>query len=178
MSGDLLRERTSVGDMAGASGAGPVDLLQGADLLGEASALDAWRLYFETSQRVAARLGAALKDDAGMDLPEYNLLLVLAEEPGRRLRMSVLADRLVFSVPRLSYRVGVLVERGWVRKEPCPDDGRAHDVTLTEDGFHALVRAGRGHRAQIRQVFDAVLDADDITALARIMGKISDAVHG
>ncbi len=147
------------------------------NLLAEARTMEAWRLYFETSQRVMAQLGTALKGDAGMDLADYNLLMVLAEAPDRTLTMSVLAERIVFSVPRLSYRIGVLVERGWVLKEPCPDDRRAHNIVLTDDGAGALVAAGRDHRQQIHRLFDAVLDADDIDALARIMGKMHAAVE-
>lgn len=155
------------------------DLLGGGsrrDLLAETRTMEAWRLYFETSQRVMAQLGAALKEDAGMDLADYNLLMVLAEAPQRTLRMTVLADRIVFSVPRLSYRIGVLVDRGWVLKEACAEDRRAHNIVLTEAGAAALVAAGRDHRAQIRAVFDARLSAEDVDDLARIMAKIRPAV--
>ena len=72
------------------------------DLLAETRTMEAWRLYFETSQRVMAQLGAALKDDAGMDLADFNLVMVLAEAPQSTLRMTVLAEKIVFSVPRLS----------------------------------------------------------------------------
>lgn len=155
------------------------DLLGGGsrrDLLGETRTMEAWRLYFETSQRVMAQLGAALKDDAGMDLADYNLLMVLAEAPQRTLRMTVLAEKIVFSVPRLSYRIGVLVDRGWVLKESCTEDRRAHNIILTEAGTAALIAAGRDHRAQIHEVFDAQLDAEDIDDLARIMGKMRNAI--
>ena len=138
--------------------------------------MEAWRLYFETSQRVMARLGAALKDDAGMDFADYNLLMVLAEAPQRTLRMTVLAEKIVFSVPRLSYRIGVLVDRGWVLKEACAEDRRVHNIILTDAGTAALVAAGRDHRAQIHEVFDARLSTDDIDDLARIMAKIRPAV--
>ncbi|MGO1399266.1 MAG: MarR family winged helix-turn-helix transcriptional regulator [Brevibacterium yomogidense] len=146
------------------------------DLLGETRTMEAWRLYFETSQRVMARLGAALKDDAGMDFADYNLLMVLAEAPQRTLRMTVLAEKIVFSVPRLSYRIGVLVDRGWVLKEACAEDRRVHNIILTDAGAAALVAAGRDHRAQIHEVFDARLSTDDIDDLARIMAKIRPAV--
>ena len=157
------------------------DLLTGQprrDLLAETRTMEAWRLYFETSQRLMAQLGAALKEDAGMDFADYNLLMVLAEAPGRTLRMTVLAEKIVFSVPRLSYRIGVLVDRGWVLKEACAKDRRAHNIILSEAGAAALVAAGRDHRAQIRAVFDSQLDADDIDDLARIMGKMRTAVDG
>ena len=159
------------GQTGGGLGLGP-----GADLLGEARTLEVWRTYLETSERVMTRLQAGLKADAGMDMADYNLLMVLAEAPERTLTMSVLADRIVFSVPRLSYRIGVLVERGWVDKLPCAEDKRAHNIVLTEDGARALMRAGRDHREQIRAVFDDVLDEDDIAALETVMEKMRAAV--
>ena len=158
------------------AGLGGLQVGPGADLLGEARRMEIWRTYFETSQRVMARLQARLKEDAGMDASDYNLLMVLAEAPERTLQMSVLADRIVFSVPRLSYRIGVLVERGWVDKLPCADDRRAHNIVLTEDGARALMRAGRDHRREIHAVFDGVLNEEDMAALERVMGKMRAAV--
>lgn len=64
------------GQTGGGLGLGP-----GADLLGEARTLEVWRTYLEASERVMARLQAGLKADAGMDMADYNLLMVLAEAP-------------------------------------------------------------------------------------------------
>lgn len=178
LGGDLLGGGPQDGAPAGEPGGGLLAREPRRDLLADTRTMEAWRLYFETSQRVMAQLGAALKDDAGMDLADYNLLMVLAEAPQRTLRMTVLAEKIVFSVPRLSYRIGVLVDRGWVLKETCAEDRRAHNITLAEPGAAALIAAGRDHRAQIRAVFDAQLDADDIDDLARIMGKMRTAVEG
>jgi DNA-binding MarR family transcriptional regulator len=148
----------------------------GGELLAEPAVMAAWRTYFETAQRLTTRMGEWMKGDSGVDLGDFNILMVLAEAPDRVLAMSVLAERLVFSVPRLSYRVRSLEERGWVRKEQDPDDRRVQQVHLTEEGAHTLVRVGQVHRQRVRHVFDEVLTREEIEALGRITAKIAGAV--
>ncbi|GAA4284865.1 MarR family winged helix-turn-helix transcriptional regulator [Brevibacterium daeguense] len=142
------------------------------NLLADSLVLDAWREYFETAQRLTTRLDAELKSGTGLSLSDYNLLLVLVEAPNRTLRMSVLADRLVFSAPRLNYRIGVLEEKGWVVKSASPDDRRAHLVTLTDEGFRRFLGAGRVHRAHIEKFFESALQPGDAEHILRISAAI------
>ena len=86
----------------------------------EALAQNAWRTYFETSQRLRQALEVQLKDDAGLDVSDYNTLLLLWEAPERTLTMSALAKKLVFSPSRLNYRIKVLVDAGLVTKTGVP----------------------------------------------------------
>jgi len=79
----------------------------------------------------------------------------LSEAPGRRLRMSQLADLCLASRSRLSHAVTRLEERGWVTRQACPDDGRGMLASLTEEGANALRDAAPGHVDTVReQVFD------------------------
>ncbi len=127
----------------------------------EALAQNAWRTYFETSQRLRQALETQLKDDAGLDVSDYNTLLLLWEAPERTLTMSALAKKLVFSPSRLNYRIKVLVEAGLVTKTQCPGDGRAHNVALTEAGTRAFLSAGSQHKSYVDEVFfDHVSDAE------------------
>lgn len=141
-------------------------------------ALEAWRAYFETSQLITAQLDASLREHSGLDLGDYNILLVLAEAPQHTLRMSVLARCVVFSVPRLSHRIGVLVGRGWVSKVPCPDDRRASNIVLTDPGREVFAQAARRHREDVRAVFDDVLSDEQVSALASAMIAMREAVVG
>src|SRR5699024_12382502 len=74
---------------------------QGRDLLAQ----NAWRVYFETSQRIRQEMEARLKEDAGLSVSDFNALLLLWEAPGRQPTMSTLARKLVFSPSRLNYRI-------------------------------------------------------------------------
>lgn len=147
------------------------------NLLSDALVLDAWRAYFETGQQVVNRMESELKEDTGLNLGDYNLLLLLVEAPARTLRMSELADGLVFSAPRLNYRVGVLEERGWVVKAPCAEDRRAHNVTLTDEGWQEFRRAGALHRRHIEKYFDAALEPGDAEHVLRISRALQERLR-
>lgn len=146
---------------------------QPVDLLGATRIMRAWRSYFETAERVRSLLDQRLKETTGSDLVDFNILLSLAEAPEKTLTLSDLADRLVFSVPRLSYRISVLVDRDLVTKSRCPQDGRAHNVALTRAGLQRYQELGSAHRRHIRDVFDDALTTTDMDELERIMTRMA-----
>ena len=69
----------------------------------------AWRAYFEATQMLTEVLERRLKQDCGMSLADYNLLVLLYESPEGRLRLGELASRMVFSPSRITYQVKTLV---------------------------------------------------------------------
>ena len=86
-----------------------------------------WRAFFGATQLLFDRLDRELQRDAGMPHAYYEILVVLSESPGRRRRMSELAETTLSSRSRLSHAVARLEERGWVRREACTTDRRGHD---------------------------------------------------
>ncbi|GAC58367.1 putative MarR family transcriptional regulator [Gordonia hirsuta DSM 44140 = NBRC 16056] len=132
----------------------------------------AWRLFIETSTRVAGALDDQLRTDAQMSLSDYHVMLLLHEAPEQRLRMKDLAARMVFSASRLTYQVDVLCRRGWLRREPVPSDRRGSYAILTDAGHAAFAAAGRGHFDLVQQIFYDVLTPEDGRTLAAIMTKI------
>ena len=70
------------------------------------------------------------------------------------LRMSQLAAQCHSSLSRLSHVVARLERRGWLRREPCPDDGRATLARMTDDGFAKLASAAPGHVEAVRALRD------------------------
>lgn len=145
---------------------------RGPDLLVENRVMAAWRTSFETAQRLRTVLDRQLKEATGSDLVDLNLLMTLAEAEGRRLTMSVLAERLVFSVPRLSYRIRAHTDRGWVEKVPCVADARAHEIVLTDAGLERFGELGALHREHVRAVFDRALPLEQMEQLAAAMEAI------
>lgn len=142
---------------------------QGRDLLAQS----AWRVYFETSQRIRQALEARLKEDAGLSVSDFNALLLLWEAPGRTLTMSALARKLVFSPSRLNYRIKVLEDAGLVVKTSCPSDGRAHNVALTEAGARAFIAAGGRHRGNVDEVFLDHVSDEELEVLHRVFSRLS-----
>ena len=71
--------------------------------------LGTWRTFLHAHARLTRRLDEELRAAHDLSLAEYDALLQLAKAPGRRLRMSVLADRVLLSrsgITRLVDRLG------------------------------------------------------------------------
>jgi len=132
-----------------------------------------WRRLLCFLARLDEALDRQLQADAGMPHAYYQVLAMLSEAPGRRLRMSQLARLSLSSPSRLSHAVARLEEKGWVRRDPHPSDRRGALAVLTDDGYAALAAAAPGHVAAVRAaVFDR-LDRRDLTDLARVLGALT-----
>jgi DNA-binding MarR family transcriptional regulator len=115
----------------------------------------AWRAYLYSTQLLSDRLDRELTHATGISHAYYEILVALSETPGRALRMSELADRCLSSRSRLSHAVSRLEERGWVRRQVCPEDGRGQLAVLTDEGFAALDAAAHVHVQSVRtHLFD------------------------
>src|SRR6201996_6404118 len=112
----------------------------------------AWRPFVALLLRVPAMLDAQLQRDAGINHFDYLVLSGLSEAPGRTLRMSELAARASSSLSRLSHVVSRLEAKGWVRREPCPGDGRFINAVLTDAGWQKVVAPAPGHVAAVREM--------------------------
>jgi DNA-binding MarR family transcriptional regulator len=120
----------------------------------------AWRAWLYSAQLLMDRLDRELTHETGISHAYYEILVALSETEGRMLRMSELADRCLSSRSRLSHAVSRLEERGWVRRQVCPDDGRGQLAVLTDEGFEALEAAAPVHVAGVRaHLFDQLTPA-------------------
>jgi DNA-binding MarR family transcriptional regulator len=117
-----------------------------------------------------------LRRDANLGMVEYQVMARLSQRPERTLRMSSLADLANSSLSRLSHLVKRLEERGLVRREPDPADGRFTIAILTDKGFQALADAAPGHVAHVRSLVIDVLSPEQLRRMGlaadRIMSRI------
>ena len=133
-----------------------------------------WRTFLHAVEALQSGLDAQLQADAGMPHGYYELLVRLSEAPGRRLRMSALAEASASSRSRLSHAVAQLERRGWVRREAAPGDRRGALAVLTDEGFAALANAAPGHVRAVRELL-----VDRLTpAQLRALREIAEAVLG
>ena len=88
------------------------------------------------------------------------------------MRMSSLADVTNASLSRLSRVVTRLEDRGLVRREPDPTDGRFTNAILTDDGHRAIVDAAPGHVAHVRRLVIDVLSPEQLRRLGRDAERI------
>lgn len=145
---------------------------------GRPSASQAWREYFEGSSLLENELERRLKEAADMDLGEFNILLVLHEAEGSRMRMGDLARAIAFAPGRLTYRVAALERSGLVRREQSPTDRRGTEAVLTDAGRQRLRKARPVHARHVEELFLGGLDDEAIAVLHRVFGPLRSSLLG
>lgn len=134
--------------------------------------LAAWVRVVALLELIPGVLDSQLRRDAELTNFEYYVLAMLSEATQRTLRMTTLAAQTNATLPRLSHVVRRLEGRGLVERLPCPEDGRATNARLTEDGWRKVRQAAPGHVANVRR---HIIDALTIEQLSQLTG-IADAV--
>ncbi|GAY10150.1 MarR family winged helix-turn-helix transcriptional regulator [Pseudonocardia sp. N23] len=138
----------------------------------------AWIAVAQLVLQLPAALDAQLQHDSAVNLFEYLTLSRLSMAPERALRMSVLAELTGGSLSRLSNVVKRLEQRGFVRREPDPGDGRYTVAILTAAGWEKVVDAAPGHVAAVRHLVLDPLGPTQIAALGEIGEQLRTHVHG
>src|SRR3954466_16223408 len=96
--------------------------------------LEAWQALTLMLARLPTALEAQVQRDSQLSFVEYYALAGLSEQPDRTMRMSELAVFTNAELSRLSHLIARLQKRGYVRREPDPDDGRYTNAVLTDAG--------------------------------------------
>ena len=141
-----------------------------------AEELETWKTLHVVMATLPAVLGGQLRRDRDLTFLEYYVLAGLSEQPDHTLRMSQLALFAGSELSRLSHLMRRLEERGLVRREPDPSDGRFTHAILTAKGLAEVVKAAPGHVEYVRSlIFDVLDDAEQRAlrcALAKIVAKL------
>ena len=133
-----------------------------------------WRAFLSANVQLIDRLDHELQQRSRLSLTDYEILSELATEPGRRIRMSELADRVLVSRSRLTYRVDRLVSAGYAERAECKDDRRGLFAILTDDGAAALNQATEGHRTDVRNWFFDLIGDDELDVLHRVVSRMDE----
>jgi DNA-binding MarR family transcriptional regulator len=137
-----------------------------------AEQLQAWVKFVAVVELLPGALDGQLQRDASLTHFEYFTLAMLSEAPHRTLRMTQLAAATNSTLPRLSHVASRLETRGYLERTPCPEDRRATNASLTEEGWKKVVATAPGHVATVHENVIDALDDTDIADLERIMGKL------
>lgn len=132
----------------------------------------AWRRFAAVVMQLPGTLDTQLQQDAGLTHFGYWVLAMLSEAEGRALRMSELAALSNGSQSRLSHLVSRLEERGWVRRERTPEDGRGYLAVLTDEGYRKVVQTAPGHVERVRSVVFDALTPEQVAQLDEISAAI------
>jgi DNA-binding MarR family transcriptional regulator len=140
-------------------------------------ALDAWRAFLTAHSLVTRRISRDLIAEGLPDLGWYDLLWALRRSPGQRLRVNELAREVVLSPTAMSRFVDRAVAAGVVAREPDPDDRRAQQVVLTDDGRALLRRMWPVYRRGIAEHFAEHLDGDP-GKLSATLRRMAESARG
>ncbi|MFD1937642.1 MULTISPECIES: MarR family winged helix-turn-helix transcriptional regulator [Nonomuraea] len=131
----------------------------------------AWRAHLAVHKLLMHRLGIDLQE-FGLSVNDYEILVNLSECPGKRMRMSDLADATIQSRSRLSHQISRMEAAGLVTREDCPDDRRGTFAVLTEEGWATMQRVAPYHVASVREHFVDLLTDDQLDALEQAYNPI------
>jgi len=141
-----------------------------------ASEVDSWLSVVRMMTWLPWSVDQQLRRDSHLGMVEYQVMARLSQSPEWTLRMSALADLANSSLSRLSHLVKRLEERGFVRREPDPADGRFTNAILTDQGYQTLAAAAPAHVAHVRSLVIDVLSPEQLRRLGlaadRIMSRI------
>jgi DNA-binding MarR family transcriptional regulator len=143
-----------------------------ADLWLTPSQLSSWLSVVRMMTRLPWAIDTQLQRDADLSMVEYMSMAILSEQPDRTLRMSDLAERTSVSLSRLSHLIKRLENRGYVRREPDPTDGRFTNAILLDKGVHKLESAAPGHVAHVRRLVIDNLSDERLRRLAQDAERI------
>ena len=136
--------------------------------------LTAWRAFLRAHATITRALESELLSEQSLSLASYDVLVQLAEAPGRRLRMTELAEAVLLSRSGVTRLVDRLEKSGLVSRCPVANDGRGVAAELTDDGLRRLRVASRTHLSGVVRHFAARLPEDDLHALERISRLLAD----
>ncbi|MEV0584964.1 MarR family transcriptional regulator [Nonomuraea sp. NPDC050310] len=131
----------------------------------------AWRAHLAMHKLLLHRLDRELHE-FGLSINDYEILVNLSESPGRRMRMSDLADATIQSRSRLSHQISRMEDKGLVTREDCPDDRRGTFAVLSDQGWETIKQVAPHHVAGVRQHFVDLLTDDQLEALEQAYAPI------
>lgn len=131
-----------------------------------------WRLFLSASTRLLERLDHELQQRSQLSLTDFDILSMLSSAPANRLRMSELAEQVLVSRSRLTYRVDRLAELDYVTRQECEDDRRGLFAILTDNGAKALAAAAPGHVTDIRNWLWSLVEPEERAVLTRVLARV------
>lgn len=125
------------------------------------------------NRRVLADLDAALRQEHGLAVTEFDVLITLHNEPGRRLRMSSLAEQVLLSPAGITHLVTRLERDRLVVREVDPSDRRKWYTVLTDHGDDVLKAARRTHNDVLRRGLLAITTPTERRTLQRLWARLT-----
>jgi DNA-binding MarR family transcriptional regulator len=122
--------------------------------------------------RTVARLARVLECAlGGLTLPQYRVLAAV-DDGGER--ASHLATCLALAKPTVTAAVDGLVDRGYLARQPVPNDRRSTRIALTSSGRRCLAEAEHAMVQALRSVVDR---DDEPTSVLAVLAGLAPALE-
>jgi len=142
------------------------------------ASVDAFARLLRAHAAMTRELNAGLLTDHGLSITDYECLLTLAHAEDGSLRRVDLAERLMLTPSGVTRLLDGLERDGWVRKGTCESDLRVTYAVLTDEGRERLEAAGRSHVAQVRELIEGQLSAEELDTLVELLGRLPGGSAG
>ncbi len=133
----------------------------------------AWRGLLTLHAVVTKQIAAELDASGTLSYNDYDVLVTLNECPGRRLRLSELAELTLFSHSGISRAVTRLEREKLLRREKCETDGRGFYAALTKAGRQALLDTWPRYKELIEEKFASQLSASEAEMMGELMHRVT-----
>jgi DNA-binding MarR family transcriptional regulator len=140
--------------------------------------LGAWRGLLRVHSALVKSLDAQLSAAHDLPLSSYEVLITLEAAPGRKLRMSELADSVLLSRSGMTRLVDRLEKHGMLERDHCTADGRGCFAVLTDSGAEAVAEARRTHLSGVRERFLSQFADDELRVLASYWERVVPGASG
>jgi DNA-binding MarR family transcriptional regulator len=139
--------------------------------------LAAFFALMEVSSVLQYAVDEHLRSDGGLSYVQFQILARLLDSPEGRVRMTDLADGVMYSRSGLTYQAGLLEQRGLITRAPSPEDERSIMVTITKAGTDLVNQLFPGHVERVRHMLIDPMTDDDLTAMNDILGRVRDHIR-
>lgn len=118
------------------------------------------------------RLDRKLEATHGVPLRWFEPMRVVDLSTNAHLKVSEIAKALMITVGGTSKVVDRIVEAGYFRREPDPEDRRVSRVLLTPAGKRRLSSTSKTHRRELERLIAGTLDAKERRQLGTLIGRL------
>jgi DNA-binding MarR family transcriptional regulator len=140
--------------------------------------LAAWWKLMAASALLVQRVGRDLAAGSSLPLGSYNVLRLLHEAPGGRLRLSELARAVFLTRSGVTRLVNRLERAGLLRREGDAQDRRGSCAILTDRGRDEWRRARVVFERTVAEQFGSHLSEAEAETLNAVLGRIVTAETG
>jgi DNA-binding MarR family transcriptional regulator len=134
----------------------------------------AWLRLLRAHATLTRRMDANLQSAHGLTINDYEVMLALARAPDGRMRRVDLAGHILLTQSGITRLLQGLERAGLVERAACETDRRVVYAQLTDKGLERLRDAGRTHLDDIRSLFGARFDAEELETLDELLGRVLD----